>query len=127
MRLAGARVPVAVRRNGSIRLQRFSAWVACAWLALPLLVHADGPAVNPQALGISESILNYCGSVDPAAAAKLRDKIKQLVRGASEQQLAQARNSDEYRKAYDSVADFAGKVDPRNAKRFCSATPHERK
>ena len=112
---------------GCNRIKGFRRWLACAWVALPLLVHADAPAVNPQALGISESILNYCGSVDPAAAAKLRDKIKQLVRGASEQQLAQARNSDEYRKAYDSVVDFAGKVDPRNAKRFCSATPHERK
>jgi len=53
--------------------------------------------------------------------------IKQLVQGASEQQLAEVRNSDEYRKAYDSVVDFVSKIDPRNAKQFCSETSHERK
>jgi hypothetical protein len=57
----------------------------------------------------------------------MRQMIKQLVRGASEQQLAEVRNSDEYRQAYDSVVDFVGKLDPRNAKRFCSETSHERK
>ena len=53
--------------------------------------------------------------------------IKQLVQGAGEPQLAEVRKSDEYRKAYDSVVDFVGKIDPRNAKRFCSEAPIERK
>jgi len=53
--------------------------------------------------------------------------IKQVVQGASEQQLAEVRKSDEYRKAYDSVVDFVGKIDQHNAKRFCSEAPIERK
>jgi len=105
----------------------FVAWLTCAWFAVAPLAHADKPALNAQALGISESILNYCGPVDPASAAKLREKIKQLVQGASEQQLAQVRNSDEYRQAYDSVVDFVGKVDEHNAKQLCSESPAERK
>ena len=117
--------------TGGIRRMRraggCSAWLACAWLALSPLAFADGPAPNAQALGVAESALNYCGPLDPVDADRMRQMIKQLVRGASEQQLAEVRNSDEYRKAYDSVVDFVSKIDPRNAKRFCSETSHEHK
>ena len=68
-------------------------------------------------------MLNYCGSRDPTAAARLRQRIKELVQGASEQQLAEVRNNDEYRKAYDSVVDFAAKIDEHNVKRFCAEIP----
>jgi hypothetical protein len=117
--------------TGSMRRMRhaggFSAWLACAWLALPPLACADDPAPNAQALGVAESVLNYCGPLDPVGADRMRGMIKQLVQGASEQQLAEVRKSDEYRKAYDSVVDFVGKTDPRNAKRFCSEPSRERK
>ena len=62
----------------------------------------------------------YCSSIDPAAADKVRQVIKQLKQGASNQQLAEVRNSDEYRKAYDSVSEFTGKIDPHQAKQFCA-------
>lgn len=104
--------------------KRFPAWwLACAWLTLLPLVHADGAAPNAQALGVAESALNYCGPIDPAAADRVRQMIKLLVQGASDQQLAEVRNSDEYRKAYDSVVDFAAKIDEHNVKRFCAETP----
>jgi len=99
------------------------ALVACVgWLLSPL---ADGEAPAPSArlLGVTESILNYCAPHDPSAAARLRQKIKQLVQGASAQQLAEVRQSDDYRKAYDSVVDFAAKIDEHNVKRFCAETP----
>jgi hypothetical protein len=53
--------------------------------------------------------------------------IRRLVQGASRHQLAEVRNSDEYRKDYDSVVDFVGEIDPRNAKRFCSENSLEGK
>jgi hypothetical protein len=87
------------------------------------IAHADGALPNTRVLGVSESLLNYCGSRDPAAAERLRQKIKQLEQGASAQQLAEVRKSDEYRKAYDSMVDFAAKVDEHNLKRFCAETP----
>jgi hypothetical protein len=43
------------------------------------------------------------------------------VQGASAQQLAEVRNSDEYRKAYDSVVDFVAKIEEHNVNRFCAA------
>jgi hypothetical protein len=101
------------------------AWLTCAWLALPPLVYADGSAPSARVLGVAESALNYCGPLEPVAAERLRHRIRQLVQAASEQQLAEVRNSNEYRKAYDSVVDFVAKIDPHNAKRFCAETATE--
>ena len=85
----------------------------------------DVPAANTptiaQKLGIHEGLLKFCGSIDPAAAEKLREEIRQLVQGTSEQQLAALRGTDEYRKARGSVAAFAGKLEEHNAKRMCAA------
>ena len=87
------------------------------------IAYGDGATPSARLLGVTESVLNYCGSRDPTAAARLRQRIKELVQGASEQQLAEVRNSDDYRKAYDSVVDFASKVDEHNVRRFCAETP----
>ncbi len=105
------------------RLKGSCRWLGCVCLALPALAFADGPPPSAQALGVAESVINYCGPIDPAATDRLRQMIKQLVQGASEQQLAEVRKSDEYRKAYDSMVDFVGKIDQHNAKRFCAETP----
>jgi hypothetical protein len=87
------------------------------------LAHGEAPAPSARLLGVTESVLNYCAPRDPTAAARLRQKIKQLVEGASEQQLAEVRKSDDYRKAFESVVDFAAKIDEHNVKRFCAETP----
>jgi hypothetical protein len=84
---------------------------------------SNAPVVNPQALAVAEGAMNYCAPIDPTAAARLRQMIQQLMQGAGERQLAEVRNSDEYRKTYDSVADFTAKIDPHNAKRFCAEQP----
>jgi len=101
-------------------------WLWAGW-ALGPIAHGDGALPNARVLGVSESALSYCGPRDPAAAARLRRKIEQLVQGASAQQLAEVRNSDEYRKAYDSVVDFVAKIDEHNVKTFCAEAPGARK
>ena len=63
---------------------------------------------------------SYCSSIDPAAADKVRQVTKQLKQGASDQQLAEVRNSDEYRKAYKPVSEFTGKIDRHHARQFCA-------
>lgn len=81
----------------------------------------DGPTPVPQVLGVAEGALSYCSPIDPEAAAGLRQLIGQMTQGTSERRLAEVRDSDEYRKAYDSVLDFTAKIEgPRNARRFCS-------
>ena len=77
---------------------------------------------DAHALGITESLLNYCKGVDPSGAAKLREKIKLLAPHVSEQALARIRKSDEYRKAYVSMDEFVAKIDEHNAKRACSGS-----
>jgi hypothetical protein len=106
-----------------LRRMRCYAWVACAGWTLAPIAYGDGDGPSARLLGVTESVLNYCGSRDPTAAARLRQRIKELVQGASEQKLAEVRNSDEYRKAYDSVVDFAAKIDEHNVGRFCAETP----
>jgi hypothetical protein len=105
----------------------FPGWLACGCLALAPFAWADGPTPKGHALGVAESALKYCAPLDPVAADGLRQRIKELVQGASDQQLAEVRSSDEYRKAYDSVVDFVAKIDPHNAKRFCAETSTRRK
>jgi hypothetical protein len=97
--------------------------VALGFLALPVFGQPDTPtAPNAQVLGVAESVLSYCATRDPTAAATLRERIKMIVQGASPQQLTKLRASDEYRSAYDSVVEFVSKVDEHNAKNFCSET-----
>src|SRR5580704_2627252 len=93
--------------------------LAFGWLAAGGPAFAAEPVVDVQALGITDGILTYCGRIDPTSAAKIRERIKDLEHGASEQQLATIRNSEEYRKAYDSMAEFVAKIDEHNAQRVC--------
>jgi hypothetical protein len=78
------------------------------------------PAVNVQQLAITESMLQFCGPVDADTAKKLQDKLSKLVQGASDEELAQARESDDYRHAFDLVTKFTAQVDEHNAKTACS-------
>jgi hypothetical protein len=78
------------------------------------------PVVNVQQLAITESVLQFCGPVDADAAKKLQDKLAKLVQGASDEELAQARESDDYRHAYDFVAKMTAQVDEHHAKAACT-------
>jgi hypothetical protein len=103
------------------RLTKPMCWIALlASGGLASAAGADGPAPDPRVLGLTESMLGYCTKVDPASAAAYQGKIRQLVRGASDEVLAKVRSSDEYQHARQSMDDFVSKVDEHNAKRVCS-------
>jgi len=87
---------------------------------LPTLALAEAEAPDAHALGLTEAILNYCSNADPSSAGKYQEQAKRLAHGANDETLAKVRNSDDYRKAYDSVDDFVSKVDQRNAQRVCA-------
>lgn len=103
------------------------AWVACLWLTAPLAMAEGAAAPNAQALAVADGAVSYCAPLDSAAAAKIRQLIKQLAQGASEKQLTELRSSDEYQNAYESVAEFTGKIDPHNAKQFCAEAAADHK
>jgi hypothetical protein len=117
--------PLAFERGTRSALARIAveiALLACCGLAAPTLAQAEGQAPDARALGIAEAVLSYCTKVDPSSAAKVRERIKLLTAGASQQALAKVRNSGDYRRAHDSEDNFLSKVDPKNARRVCSGT-----
>jgi hypothetical protein len=89
--------------------------------AFPLLTYADDTqALQARSLGIWDRVVQYCASSDPAAASQLRDKINELTKGLSNQQIADLRQSDEYHSAYTWMDGFVSQVDEHNTKRLCS-------
>lgn len=83
---------------------------------------AEQPGLDAQQLGITESVLHYCGPIDPDAAKQIKNKVAQLVQGVSEAALAKARESDAYKKAYERVSSFTAQVDTHNAKKVCTTS-----
>jgi hypothetical protein len=80
----------------------------------------DAKAVDGRGLGLTESVLKFCEKKDPPSAPKLKDRIKQLEGGASKTALAKVRTGPDYLRARQSMDDFLGKVDDRNAARVCA-------
>ncbi|HEY4971520.1 MAG TPA: hypothetical protein VII35_16600 [Steroidobacteraceae bacterium] len=78
--------------------------------------------INTQQLAVTERALEFCSSVDPDSAKKLKEKVAELTKGASADAVAQARSSDGYKAAYSTMDSFIGEIDPRNAKVACTNT-----
>jgi len=95
---------------------------ALSGIAGPAAALAGEPQINAQQLAIAERALEFCGPVDPDNTKKLREKVAELVKGASPDAVARARGSDEYKKAYVSMDGFITQVDARNAKVVCANT-----
>src|ERR1700675_353533 len=94
--------------------------LTCGLFSGALCAHGETPGLDAEQLGITESVLHYCGPVDPDAAKKLQDKVAQLVKGASKEALAKARASETYKHAYELVNSFVAQVDEHNAKIACT-------
>lgn len=126
--------PVGVLLLGALGAQGAGAQdQAATTVAQPAAAAATRPAaaapvpdtVDARSLGVAEAMLDYCTTNDPTGAAKVHERLKQLMKGASKEALAEARKSAEYRRAHDSELDFIGKVDSHNAQRLCSGFASE--
>ena len=119
-----SRLPVGVLLLGALWAQGVEVGVAQdKGGAQPPAAAPVSRPVDARTLGMAEALLDYCAKNDPAGAAKVRARLKQVTQGASRQALAAARMSREYRTAHDSEAAFVAKVDARNAERLCSKSP----
>ena len=74
----------------------------CAAVALPQLASADLPFSN-DAFGKIESVMTYCAELNPQAAAQYQAEAKALVQGVPAKAVLEARETMEYREAYDSA------------------------
>jgi hypothetical protein len=88
---------------------------------VPQLLLAKMPLPN-DAFGRIESSLDYCAQVDSKSASKYQERKKALVRGASDQEVAEARDSKEYRGAYDQVTADLSKEPKDQTAKTCAAS-----
>jgi hypothetical protein len=91
----------------------------CAAIAIPQLTVAKLPFTN-DTFGKIEGTLAFCAETDPKAAAKYKERVKPLVQGASEKELAEARQTKEYKEAFDWIHGELGKVPKAQAVKACT-------
>jgi hypothetical protein len=91
-----------------------------AALVVPQLAPAKVP-VPEQSLGQLESILDFCAKADPKTAVKFQDVKKMLAGDATQEELAAARDKQEYKNNYQSTSEQLAKVPEEKAVKACSA------
>jgi hypothetical protein len=90
-----------------------------ALLALPNLALAKLPPSST--LGQLEGTLDFCAQLDPQSAAKYQEFKKVLVQGEPEKDVAEARQTKEYKDAYDAIGEALGKVEKDKAVKACTS------
>jgi hypothetical protein len=88
--------------------------------ALAQIAQADEASPDPKVLGATEAILSFCAKVDPSGAANYLEQSRQMTHGASDEALAKARKSEEYRQARDSAEESLAKIDEQEAVKACA-------
>ncbi len=84
------------------------------------LALAKLPVPN-DVLGRVEGALDFCAQADPQSAEKYQAKKKDLMQGATAEELADARASQEYKDAHQSTTDEMSKQPKEKAKNTCAA------
>jgi len=92
-----------------------------AAILIPQLVLAKLPFPN-DAFGKLEGTLDFCAKADPQSAAKYQAHKKALVKDVPEKEVAEARQSQEYKDAYDAVGTELGKQPKEKAAEACAAS-----
>ena len=87
---------------------------------IPQLALAELPFPN-SAFGEIEGNLDFCAQVDPQSAQQYQEGKKQIVSGVPEKEVAEARESQDYKDAYESVSAELAKTPKDKAVEACSA------
>ena len=74
-----------------------------------------------DALGKVEGTLDTCAQADAQAATKYQERKKALVRGVPEKEMAEAREKQAYKDAYDSVSADISKLPKDHVVEACTA------
>ena len=75
-----------------------------------------------DAFGKIEGTLDFCAQADPQAAPKYQEQKKQMVRDVPEQEVSEARSTQEYKDAYEWISTELGKVPKDKAVQTCRAS-----
>jgi hypothetical protein len=98
-----------------VRVFCFSALLVLTSLAFAKL------ALPNDLFGKVEGGLDACAKANPESASKYMAKKKELTGDASEQELAEARASDDYKQGYAAGSDEIAKQPKEQAKKACAA------
>ena len=92
----------------------------CVAMVVPQLALAQVPFTN-ETFGKLEGTLAFCGQINSRAAAKYKEQAKLLVRETPEKDVTKARNTQEYKEAYDRAGTELGKMSRVQAVEACSS------
>src|SRR6476619_3900538 len=81
---------------------------------------AKVPYTN-DVFGKLEGTLDFCAQLDAPSAEKYQQRKKQLAKDATEAEVAEARESDEYKKRYDWISEELPKAPKQDALKACKA------
>jgi hypothetical protein len=101
-----------------MKIHRVICLGAALMVATPAL--AKMPYTN-DAFGKVEGTLDFCAQVDSHSASKYQERKKALVKDVPQKEVDEARESKEYKDAYDWVTDEFGKAPKDQAVQACSA------
>jgi len=92
-----------------------------AAIVIPQLALAKLPLPN-DAFGKIEGTLDFCAQIDSPNAAKYQEQKKLLVRDVPEEEVAEARETTEYKNAYTWISDELAKQPKDKAVKACAAS-----
>jgi hypothetical protein len=95
-------------------------------LASGLAETRTAPTLHPASLARVDAITSYCKTIDPASHSEYVAKVAGMLRGHSDAEVQQDRNSREYRQAMNQAEETLGKVTSSSAVRACAEYRAER-
>jgi hypothetical protein len=101
-----------------MKIFRITGIAAVLLLASLALAKLSVPSV---VLGKVEGALDFCAQADPQSAEKYQARKKEFTQGATDEELAEARGSQDYKDAYQSATDEMSKQSKDEAKKSCAA------
>lgn len=94
--------------------------LACAAITLPQLTMAKLPFAIDEFAKV-ERTLSFCSELDPSSVTKYQEIGKRYVGNAPEKELAEARNTPEYKEAYESNGALLAEMPKEHLIEACSA------
>jgi len=97
------------------RIVSFPVAVLISQLALAKVPYSN------EAFGKLEGTLDFCAQLDAPSAEKYQQRKKQLAKDATEAELAEARDSEDYKKSYNWISEELPKAPKADALKACKA------
>ncbi len=91
-----------------------------AAIAVPQIMPAT-ESVPPRALGQVEATVNFCAQADSQRADQYQQWGKTITQGMTEKELADARQSGEYKDSYNTITDQLNNIPKEKAPENCHA------